>query len=626
MEPTSHSVALFLGAVLAAGLAVSPSLADEVDPDADSLPQPERPARVPAEPLVPEPVEPSRSVPKPAPAPRLPEQVTPTPAGLLPRPVFQPPIEFQPPVAFQPPVVPAPRAPGVILAAQNPTPKTPTPATPDPAGAQKVALGDVTIYGDQIERDPATGVFVVTGNPRAVYGADELRADRLTIDPITQDFTAEGSVVIIQGGREIRATRANYRFVDREGQAEDVREQFGPYYIRAERLQLKGGPVYEALRAAFSTCEIEPTPHYQFYSRNIQIFPGKELIARNVGLDLLGHRLLTIPKLRKSLAPGGDDDRTIYPSIGYSKYTGPYARQEMTLRRGEPIWLDADYQINTFREPSGGVRASTNGRIQLRATAYYRDLAENQRVRFLQVSRLPEVGLVWSPNQGPSPGNFLPHQVGAVRYPRQLDVSTKWRIAAEVSGGYFRQHRGDRILEEDSRSKWGARVKAQAQGVLPQADLGPIRLNDLRFMARQTFYDSGDAFTVLGTGIGKRVKFKNLQLGIMRLDQYTSGSTPFLFDDVELRQEWRPRLEYNTPGFNFTYMARIRRDGGLYDQVFSVSKLFHCIEPRFTYRTRNADFFFEIRIPGLSSFGKARPGEPRTIEQERESDPSDLLR
>lgn len=609
LKPAPHSVSLFLGVVITAGLAVSPTLAEEVDPDADSLPQPERPVAAPIQ--TPAPVAPPRAAPS--------AGSRPVARALPPAPVI---ISLP---AAPPPARESADRPGIILAAQPAPAPTPAPAT-DPTGAQKVALGDVTIYGQQIERDPATGVFVVTGNPRAVYGADELRADRLTIDPITQDFTAEGSVVILQAGREIRATRANYRFVDREGTAEDVREQFGPYYIRAERLQLKGGPVYEALRAAFSTCEIEPTPHYQFYSRNIQIFPGKELIARNVGLDLLGRRLLTIPRVRKSLAPGGDDDRSVYPSLGYNKYTGPYARQELSLRRGEPVWLDADYQLNTLREPSGGLKAATRGQMQFRATAYYRDLAENQRVRFLQVSRLPEVGMVWSPNRAASPGNFLPHQVGAVRYPRELDVSNKWRLAAELSAGYFRQHRGDRVVERDSLSKWGARVKAQAQGVLPQADIGPVRLNDLRFLVRQTFYDSGDAFTVFGTGIGKRVKFKNLQLGITRFDQFTSGSTPFLFDDVELRQEWRPRLEYTTPGFNFTYVARIRQNGGLYDQAFSFSKLFHCIEPRFTYRTRNSDFFLEIRIPGLTSFGNARPGEPRTIEQERDSDPTEALR
>lgn len=583
MRPNPASPSALLGALVAAALVTLPAAAaEEVDPDADSLPVPEPPAVALAEP-------------REAPASK--------PAEPSPRP--------QPEVSAATLV---PEVPRFLLVAQNPPE-----ATTDPEGPQRVALGNVTVYGDQIERDPATGVFVVTGNPRAVYGADELRANRLIIDPLTQDFTAEGNVVITQGGRVIRATRANYRFVEREGQAEDVQEQFGTYYIRAERMLLRSGPIYEALRATFTTCAIENDPHYKFYSRRIEVSPNKELIARDLGIDLLGHRLLTIPRLRKSLVPGDDDRRSLYPSLGYNRNSGFYVREEFNLRRSAPVWIDADAQLNTMREPSGGIMTSTAGTFQLRTTAYFRDTAENQRVRFLQVTRLPEIGIVWSPNGGPAPGQFLPHQVGGVRYPRALNVSRDWRLAAELSAGYFRQHRGDRVIDSDSRSKWGARVKAQAQGVLPQVDLGPLRLNDLRLLARHTLYDTGDAFTVLGTGIGKRVRFGNLQLGIQRLDQFTTGSTPFMFDDVELRQEWRPRLEYTTPGFNFLYVARIRaNNGGLYDQTFSISRLFHCIEPRFTYRVRRGDFFFEIRIPGLSGFSRGRPGEPRTIE----ADPS----
>jgi hypothetical protein len=93
------------------------------------------------------------------------------------------------------------------------------------------------------------------------------------------------------------------------------------------------------------------------------------------------------------------------------------------------------------------------------------------------------------------------------------------------------------------------------------------------------------------------------------------GTTPFLFDDVELEHEWRPRLEYQSRGFSFSYYTRIRAGSGkIYDQVFSVSKLFHCIEPRLTYRTRRQEIFLEFRIPGLSGFGRKRAGEPATLD------------
>lgn len=594
MKSHSPRVSHLVGALVATALLSAPALAQDLDPDADSLP-------------VPDPLAGSAAAPAPAPTVPVPARVE-TPAPAPARAASAPAETPDDPATCTPPVLLAQNAP--TAAKPAPAPATPAPA---PGAAQAIAVGEVTIFGDQIDQDPATGLIVITGNPRAVRGMDSIRGTRLTYDPQNQEFTAEGNVVIVQSGREIHSTRATYRFVDQEGTANDTREQYGIYWIHAEQLKIHPGPVYEALRAAFTTCDKE-NPHYELYSRHLNIIPGKELVGRNVGIDFLGHRLITIPKLRKSLAEG-EEEHSAYPSFGYNSNTGPYVRQEFTLRRSAPVWLDADVRINTFREPQGGFLAATPGKGQLRATLFYRDIAENQRVRFLQVSRLPEIGYVWAPGKTPRPGQFLPHQIGAVRYPDELNVSTAWRWAAEVSAGYFRQHRGDRVVGPDSLSKNGGRVKFQVQGVEPTVNLGPLQLNDLRLMARQTLYDTGDAFTAFGTGIGKRVRFKNLQLGIQRLDMFTIGSTPFLFDDVELRQEWRPRLEYTTPGFNFSYIARLRgQDARLYDQIFSVSKVFHCLEPRLTYRVRRSEFFLELRIPGLSGFNRARPGEPAAIE------------
>lgn len=631
MKSYSPRVSPLVGALVATALLAAPALAQDVDPDADSLPVPDPLAGFAPTPAPAPVAKPAPSL-KPA-APAKPAATKPLPAAkpaapVMPAVLAKPAPPVAPPVALPAalPANPAPEATcgpseGVVPVAfaqkapAKPAPAKPTPPpTPAPAPGQVIAIGEVNIFGDQIEQDPATGLIVITGNPRAVRGMDEIRGTRLSYDPLNQEFTAEGNVVIIQSGREIHSTRATYRFVDQEGTADDTREQYGPYWIRAEQLKIHPGPVYEALRAAFTTCD-EKHPHYEFYSRHLNIIPGKSLEGRSVGIDLLGRRLITIPKIRKSLTPGDEEGNSLYPTFGYNSNTGPYVRKEFVLQHNKPVWLDADVRINTLREPQGGIMAATPGAGQLRASVFYRDIAENQRIRFLQVSRLPEVGYVWSPGNTPRPGQFLPHQIGAVRYPQELSVSTAWRLSAEASAGYFRQHRGDRVVGEDSLSKNGARVKLQVQGVEPTVNVGPLRLNDLRLMARQTLYDTGEAFTVFGTGIGKKVRFKNLRLGIQRLDMFTMGSTPFLFDDVELSQEWRPRLDYTTRGFNFSYIARLRGENArLYDQIFSISKVFHCIEPRLTYRMRRSAIFLELRIPGLSGFSRARPEDSSGVE------------
>ena len=94
-----------------------------------------------------------------------------------------------------------------------------------------------------------------------------------------------------------------------------------------------------------------------------------------------------------------------------------------------------------------------------------------------------------------------------------------------------------------------------------------------------------------------------------------------MFDDLELRHEWRPKLAFRTPGFDFTYYTRISEGGEIFDQVFEVSKLLHCIRPTLSYRARRNEVFLEIRIPGLS--GKNRgPGRPRSEQDGEPGEPT----
>lgn len=514
------------------------------------------------------------------------------------------------PPAARAQAVPPPAAPATPAVPAAPTAAGTTPRGNPAPGAVQLEVGDVVISGEQFEDNPETGLLVVTGSPRAVRGPDEVTAARFVINSRTRQFTAEGSVVIRQGTQVLRADRATYDFEQRTGTAENAHTVIDELRIDAEQIILKPGPVYQALRAHLTTCD-RRHPHYSIYTRDADAIPGDRLLAKDVGIDVVGLRLVTLASYRRSLAPE-EEQRSLYPSVGYSNRTGPYVAKDFDLRSRAPVWVDAQAQLNAVREPSGGIRAGTAGKLQAVGALFYRDTAENQRIRQLQVSRLPEVGLLWSENELPRPGRFLAHQVANIRRPKALDISRDWIWQGQLSTGFFRQHRGDLIRGQDSVSKTGARLLTQGQGILPTLQLGPASLNDLRLMVRQNVYDDGHTFSVFGTGIGKRFHLGKFTLGVQRFDQWTVGSTPFLFDDIELREEWRPSLGFRSRDFGFFYTARIRgQQGGLYDQIFSVTRRMHCLVPRFTYRARRRLFMVEVSIPGLSGFGKSR-FEPQT--------------
>ncbi len=480
--------------------------------------------------------------------------------------------------------------------------------------AIEIAVRNIVIRGQNITGpDPETGLLTVTGNPRLISGSDEVRATRIILNQQTNIVTAEGDVRIFQQGQEIRANRATYDLNSREGDLSPFNHQAKAMRVTADRVKLSPGPVYLALKSRMTTCDL-PHPHYEIHARETDIVPGEFLESRNVGIDLLGVRLMTIPKLRKSLKDDAED-RSLLPTLGYSNRTGPYAQQDFPLLRSEMYTLRGEARVNTFQEPQGGLLISTPGRIQVVGSLYYRDWAENQRAPNMQVSRLPEVALIWGPERRSEPGRFMPHQVASVRPPRGQRDAEEWFPQVGISTGFFRQHRGDRIALRDDRSKWGGSMAIQAQINRPVLNLGPITLNDLRFMARQTQYFNGERQLVWGTGIGRRYRFGNWEVGVSRFDQFNSGTSPFRFDQAELKQEWRPHVGFDSGGFALTYFWRIRGETiDLYDQGFAVSKLFHCIRPTITYRQRLNQIGFEIRIPGLSGRGRPPAGRPSTVD------------
>ena len=526
------------------------------------------------------------------------------------------------------------KAPKVMAAAQTPSATRPTPTpkpTPPPTatriphpddGRTNVQVMDVTVSGDQFDEDLTTGNVTVTGNPRVVRGDEELRATRIIINRRTQQVTAEGDVILRRGVQEFHASRATYNFPEQTGQADNVKSVFRTVYLNAEQIFFKPGGVYEYRKTKVTTCD-KPEPHYLLSTRSVDVVPGERMIVHGAGFDLLGVRLITLPTFEKNLQRDNDERQSLIPGFGYDRFDGPYLRKEFTLRQKSPAWVFADIQLNAFQDPQGGVVAATPGKLQWVGSVFYRDVAENQRAPHLTVSRLPELGAVYTNSADPRPGRFLPNQIFGVQAPDSLALSQKWRIAASLTGGYFQQYHGqDTEGVPENRNVSGGRLQAQAQAVLPLLKVGPLSLNNLRLLARQSVYDHGDAYTLLGTGIGKRIKINNFTLGVDRFDQWTIGHTPFLFDRVELRGEWRPRIEYHTRGTNVSYYLRLRNEGGIYDQVVAVSHVFHCIEPRLSFSARRGEIFLEFRIPGLIGLNRSGIGEPRSQDTQDQTRPA----
>ena len=196
----------------------------------------------------------------------------------------------------------------------------------------------------------------------------------------------------------------------------------------------------------------------------------------------------------------------------------------------------------------------------------------------------------------------------------------QWRFSAQVTAGFFRQHAGanPRPL---AQNREGGRLNFQAQLTRHQLGKGLLDLRRVRLHARQSIYNGGREFTVLGLGWGKFWHIGPVRIGAERFDNLIGGGSPFFFDRPELRHEWRPSLRIVTGGWEFEYNARIDGErGGLFNQVFSLRKRCRCLSPRITYRTRRQEIGIELSFVGLSD---QRPVRTSVADAGRLDDPGD---
>jgi hypothetical protein len=326
---------------------------------------------------------------------------------------------------------------------------------------------------------------------------------------------------------------------------------------------------------------------------------------------------------RRGGGGGGAAQRVVQflPTIGYDNRDGLFLQESATVLRRRNLSATLNATLGTGRGLRGSLETETHGPLRVVSALSYREDAPNQRARFLEYSRLPEVGIIYSGATGegtapPGGSHFLPTQIGQMNVRSTPETRDQWRYAVEMTGGFFSQRRGRSTLP-DNVDVDGGRFLLQGQVARPAVRVAGVRFQSLRLLAREALYDTGDSYTVVGAGIGKGWKLGPLSVGVERLSQYTLGSTPFLFDRVEIRNEWRPRAELKSGGWNLSWIGRFDEgQGEFFDNLFAISKRTQCLQPRLGYSTRRNEITFDLRLLGVEpAYGEAAPargmmGEP----------------
>lgn len=185
----------------------------------------------------------------------------------------------------------------------------------DFVGDDFTAVGNVEILyqgyrlkADKIEGNRATQIVQLTGNS--------------TVEGIHPDEVVSGQTIIVKFKEKI------YEFADGKSTIVPQRTQgqtTGKFYATGGGGSLNGQH-FHLSQGTLTSCDL-PHPHYVFHLKSGDLDPGKKLILREVDLNILGHKVLSLPYLYIPLL----DDRPRYlPEFGQSQDEGYYVKSNYT--------------------------------------------------------------------------------------------------------------------------------------------------------------------------------------------------------------------------------------------------------------------------------------------------------
>lgn len=429
------------------------------------------------------------------------------------------------------------------------------------------------------------------------------------------EITVRGGFTLRRRDALIRGMSLRLNAADVTGSLKSAEAFVGPLIVHAQNLSLDRNQSFTAHHARFTTCGSKH-PHFCIHAQELRLNSQRKVIARNIALEVGGRRLLVWPTFERTFT---DRVENPLPVPTYSKETG------LKIHLGGETWSSSRsalrYEVvpSVLRSPYGSVAYETalgkvrqeaqppalrqyapeertldvaqlfplSGRppiayqdhhtvlaLALGVDEYYR----NGRLYRTRVSRLPEVGVV----------SYRPGRI-----PRD------WRHADPGASYYWGVFAG-RYREEPSEADESA-LRARLGAVTPGLSLAPAVLLRAGVDVDANLYGKGNGYSIVspvaelawrspgGTTLSAAYRYRR-----------QSGSTPFLFDRLDVERELR--LQYDGDyrrwglGFGLVYDTERWR---AYDTSMSIVHKLDCMEfgLRYSARSQSLGIVFNL-LPG----------------------------
>lgn len=220
----------------------------------------------------------------------------------------------------------------------------------------------IIVNGDKVEYIQAQNKIIGTGNVSVTYGDVKLTCDQITVFTDTQIGLCEGNVRIAQTGSLLTGDKIEYNFGTKTGKLIEGHVSTYPIHGYGSNVAKVSDDEVILNNGYATTCDCQ-IPHYRIVAKEVQLFIGKTVIARQVYLYLHNTPVFYIPyyimplnepKTKITIMPGYRDEWGYYALGSYRYYLNEqmkgYLRLDYRHKRGLAGGVDNNYKIKGLGE------------------------------------------------------------------------------------------------------------------------------------------------------------------------------------------------------------------------------------------------------------------------------------
>ena len=191
---------------------------------------------------------------------------------------------------------------------------------PTPAGE-----GEVAVDAESLSYDQASNTLTARGGVTLTRGDTTLTADEVIFDRTNQVAEARGHVVLSDPEATVQGDFAHLNLDDESGWVEHADADMHPseYFLRAGRLDKKGGPQYSVANGVFTTCQCGglEAPSWSIAGRQTDVTLQGKGIVRGMTFRVKDVPVLYFPYF---VFPANTQRESgfLIPRIGYSNRRG----------------------------------------------------------------------------------------------------------------------------------------------------------------------------------------------------------------------------------------------------------------------------------------------------------------